>query len=538
MKKEKTIAPNLLDKLEAWCSLYQLQIMMGILLVFTLFSALLFNMRVSEGGDDSTYIIRAVNFIKEGRYPSFQGPVYPMFLSLVIGVFGVNLGILKLSSFVVMLASMWGFYKVFKQRIRYSLLFATLLLASVSSYYVYFTSQTYSEGLFILLQLPVFALTFRIYDKGTNYKQLLLLSAAVLLTVMTRTIGVGVLVSVLLFFILNKRYKETLWILGGFFVLLAVVLLVKVAIWQNGFFDDGQASTLMYKHPYQMDQGKETLGGFFMRFIDNSKLYLSKHFLRMVGLRSATVLSLSSGLTLLLYGIFLFGVYKSFTKNKYLFFVGVYSAVMLGTTFVVLQKIWDQYRLITPYMPFMIMVLIYGLRQLTKLLTGKWSQYVLLALVFVSLSGSALQSFDKIDLLTLRKNLNGDLYEGYTDDWRHYLSMAEYVGKELPKESYVAVRKPNMARIYGNGKKFYGIYRFESNDADALLKRLKDRNVSHVIMASLRKNPRINNGQTINTLQRYLYVISKKYPRAIKMEHQIGKIEPAYLFRIDYEAAK
>ena len=35
-------------------------------------SLLLFNLRISEGGDDSTYIIRASNLLNDGTYPSFQ----------------------------------------------------------------------------------------------------------------------------------------------------------------------------------------------------------------------------------------------------------------------------------------------------------------------------------------------------------------------------------------------------------------------------------------------------------------------------------
>ena len=58
-------------------------------------SLLLFNMRVSEGGDDSTYLCRAMEVVASGRYPDFQGPAYPLFLSLFIFAFGFNLILLK-----------------------------------------------------------------------------------------------------------------------------------------------------------------------------------------------------------------------------------------------------------------------------------------------------------------------------------------------------------------------------------------------------------------------------------------------------------
>lgn len=541
MNSKKRSASDAFTIVEVWCAKHQLLLIGLILGLFSFLSLLLFNLRVSEGGDDSTYIIRAVNFINDGTYPSFQGPLYPLFLSLFVGLFGIQLGLLKLTSFALMLVSIWLFYRIFRQRISYTLLFATLFISSLSSFYIYFSSQTYSEALFILLQLPVFGLVFRLIESDSQsfqWKQLLLLSLLIVVGYLTRTVGLGALIAVVVFMGLHKRYKELGLLLISCAGMLFMLMLLKNAIWQNGWFDGGQAGTLLYKHPYQLEQGKETFAGFITRFIENSRLYLSKHFLHMVGLKDVAIKSTNGLVTLLLYSLFLFGAYRAFKANKYLLFTAIYVATMLGITFVVLQKLWDQYRLIVPFFSLMVLVLLYGVFQLAEVSKSKWVKRLALALVIVSVGSVFTQSLSDVDLLTLRKNIRGDLYEGYTDDWRNYLSMAEYVGDELPEQTYVAVRKPNMARIYANGKKFYGIYRYDTENPDELLQRLKERRVSHVIMASLRKNPAVNNGQTINTIQRYLYIISQKYPLVFKLEHQIGSSEPAYLFRVDYNAAK
>ncbi len=112
-------------------------------------SLLLFNLRISEGGDDSTYIIRAYNLLNEGVYPSFQGPFYPMFLSLVIGITGIKLGLLKLTSLLFMGMFFILFYKTFKSRIEPVVLYPVLFLLSVNSYVLYFSSQTYAESMFM-----------------------------------------------------------------------------------------------------------------------------------------------------------------------------------------------------------------------------------------------------------------------------------------------------------------------------------------------------------------------------------------------------
>ena len=135
--------------------------------LFTLTSLLLFNVRVSEGGDDSTYIIRALNLWNKGTYPTYQGPVYPMGLSLIAGIGGLKLGLLKVTSLVFLVGFLVLFYRSFKNRISNTTLFLTLLLFSVNSFVAYFSSQTYSEALFMLLQIPVFLLLFNYSDRQT-----------------------------------------------------------------------------------------------------------------------------------------------------------------------------------------------------------------------------------------------------------------------------------------------------------------------------------------------------------------------------------
>ena len=51
-------------------------------------------------------------------------------------------------------------------------------------------------------------------------------------------------------------------------------------------------------------------------------------------------------------------------------------------------------------------------------------------------------------------------------------------------------------------------------------------------MAKLRKNSNVNNGLTINTVQRALSLYSSKNPTGLKIIHQIGNSESAYLFEL------
>ncbi len=512
------------------------------LVVMCLFGLSLFNLRISEGGDDSAYISRAMDLLASGRYPSYQGPLYPMFLSVVLALVGFNLTILKLTSFLFILLGQWLTYLTFRNRTGFIMLFATLFLSAVNSWYLFFASQTYSEAMFILIQNGFIYLFLNFFNHKSvqspvaQMTSLAVVAFIILLAFLSRTAGFGLAIAAVLFLIAYKYYRQALYLTGLFAFMLVVWLGVRSIMWEQIPNSGKQMHELMQKHPYDSTQGEEDLAGFGQRFVDNSRLYLSKHFVKMIGFKKSDNKEHNGWITLLLYVLFLYALYKSYCDNRNLFFIGLYLAVMLGITFVSLQKLWDQYRLIVPYLPLMVFFMLYGLYQLfAGIKKGRYLS-LLLVLIFSGFVSSASRSVRQVDIPVLVSNLHGNKYEGYTPDWENFLRMSEYVGKNLGADSYVACRKPDMARLYAGGKKFYGIFRFDDEDADLLLNALKNKGVTHLLLASLRKNPEINSGDVINTLHRYMGFIVQKYPNAFELVHQIGVEEPAYLFRINYNA--
>lgn len=188
----------------------------------------------------------------------------------------------------------------------------------------------------------------------------------------------------------------------------------------------------------------------------------------------------------------------------------------------------------------MILVESYGLYALASLVFKRKTSITIAAVIcLLSASLSAVSSTKKIDIMCLRSNMKGDKFEGYSPDWANYLKMCEYVGQTFSADDYAACRKPNMARIYAGGKKFYGVYTFNSEDPDTLLLNLHKNGVTHVILGSMRRDPRVNDGTIINTLHRYVSFIAQKYPTSFDLVKTIGtqQSEPTYLLKINYEAA-
>lgn len=542
MKKQTEDKPtaSYYSRLEEFLSRHHQVLFYWSLALMALFSLFLFNLRISEGGDDSAYITRAMDLLDSGRYPSYQGPLYPMFLAIVLSITGFNLFLFKCTSLIFMLMGQWLLYRTFRNRIAWVVLFAALFLTSVNSWYLFFASQTYSEAMFIFIQNVFLFVMIHFYTKKTTdegsfeWKLPLIAAAIIVMAFLIRSAGFGLAIAAVVFLLSYKKYKKAVILVVLFLSMAGSWMVVRNAVWPTIPNKGKQLKELMQKHPYDTAEGEETVAGFFQRFADNSNLYLSKHFVKMIGFRGHDSKTTSGLISLLLYALFIYGVVMAYRNHPPLFLVGIYLSVMLGITFFSVQKLWDQYRLIIPYFPLMILFLLYSLVQLVARKNQGRRLGWILVLVALCFSLSAVHALHQVDTKVLMSNVRGNKYEGYTPDWQNFLKMSEYVGKNMTDTDLVACRKPDMARLSADGKKFYGIFRFDSEDPDVLLNELQNRGITHILIASLRKNPAENNGEVINTLHRYMAFILQKYPGAFVLVHQIGEDEPAWLFKVSY----
>ena len=508
-----------------------------------LFSFLLFNFRVSEAGDDSAYILRAYNFINEFKFPTFQGPLYPIFLSLFIFIFGLNITLLKSISLVSILAHLYLFYKAFKGSVSSFLLVFVLIIISFNGHLLYYSSQTFSEAFFMMLQALFFFYFFKYFVSVEKipgikfyWEKYFLLGTLILCLGLTRSIGYGAFLAVVIFFIITMRWKALLFSTGGFLINYGLIALIKKYIFNiSGSQFSSQLNQLMQKDPFDVSKGTENLMGFIVRFWDNSNLYLSKHLFRFIGFRSEGAVDTSIILTILIYALFIVAIYFAYKKNRYLLFTGIYLAVLIGITFIIVQARWDQSRLIIIFLPLIVLFLFSGLYYLSRLKSFGILKVVLPILMVIIFFTNFQQTVTKVKQNQdyLMSHLSGNEFFGMSPDWINYIKMSQWAADNLAEDAVIACRKPSISFIYAK-RKFYGIYRIKTKDPDELLQNLKENNVQYVIMASLRKYPNQKTEYTINTVKRYLYYIQQKYPQKIRFIKQIGVDEKAFLFEIIY----
>ncbi|MCQ2253094.1 MAG: tetratricopeptide repeat protein [Bacteroidales bacterium] len=515
-----------------------------------LMSFILFNPDVSVGGDDSTYLEAASFFANGKEFPTWHGPMYPMMLSLVIKIFGFNVVLFKILSVLFFTVSVYFIYRVLSQIASHTVALVSTVLSSISYMILVCASSTYSEPFFMMLQSLFFYMLFALWNKLSEWEALdsklflkkniiwfSLLALLVFLMYQTRSLAIVVVPAVILLLVCLRKYKSAI-VYGAASVLIHLAnTIYRSVVWDTESVSFGkqlQANFLV--DPYHPDLGYETLGGYFDRLWVNSEFYLSKHLMKLCGFWGYHENIVSPFITVLVLLVLLLAGYYCFRHNRKLFCVFAYVAAMLGVSFVMLQTLWDQERLVLIYFPLILGFVFYPIYDLCK----NRLRFLPKILVAVLLLSIGLQTMKTADW-DISDNFDSGSYSSYSTDWRNYMMASKWAGENLPEGSVVICRKGQMSWIAANATdkvRFHSIYRLHYDDADSMralfLDTLKG---THVIMANIRLDPYKPNDKTITTIRYSLRNITNKYTSILKLVKKFGTQEPAYLFEFDTTAA-
>ncbi len=532
--------PSLLEKADLLFAGKEKSIFIFGLSATFLITMLLFEPKVSIGGDDSIYINRAYNLIHNGTFPAFQGPLYPVILSLFIAILGINVIALKMLSVLFLIGHFFFLFKVFSKYFSPFLLLVFTLLMSFSAPLLAYGSMTYSEAFYLFLQsgflfcFDKYFLSRPAVNKFQIDKPIVIIGVLLFSLFLTRNVGLVALIAVIAFFIFQKSWKTAISTLAVFGAMLLVYQLMKVTLWDISDTQiSGQGSTLLLKNSFKPEMGNETAIGFLQRLIVNSVYYLGFHLFNIFGVSSSESFIIQIFIALIVYILLIKGLLLNRKASPFWFFTGLYILITCAVTFLVLQIYWNQERLIIIAAPLMMAFLLHtlsmqftsGLRRLS------WVFMIFVSiLIYANLSGTITTIPGRIDVM--RHYVQGEDLYGYPPDWQNYLSMVRWTKANLPPDAYVACRKPGMAFIYSKGKNFHGIWRVPSDDPEKLYRLLKDAGVTHVIKASLRTNPDLEESPLINTVRNYLQIINEAYPDKMVLVHTEGEKWPAYLYEI------
>lgn len=496
---------------------------------------------VSVGGDDSTYLQSAYNFAEGIAFPTWQGPVYPMLIGSISKIFGFHIILFKFLSVIFFAISVYLTHRLFS---RFANAFAAVSVSAISAVcymLLLYASSTYTEPFFMMLQSGFLLYLLEIMQREPAWSapgnrsmwrkyfiHFGLLALAGYVMFQTRSLAIVVIPLTIAYLVLSRKYKPAAVFAGA-----AVLCHIVNTVYRRLFWDvesvsfRSQLDSIMLINPYEPSKGYETLGGYLGRFWDNSMLYLSKHFMKMFGLFDYDARVVSTSITVFMLLLLLSAGIYLWKRNRNLFVVYGYSVAMMGVTFVMLQKLWDQERLVMIYFPLVLGQLIY-------ILYNVCSKAVAVPVLIAGLifTANLVRTIGRADT-NLASHFDSGTYRSYTDDWRNYMLASRWASDSLPKGSVVICRKSQMSWIAADGAnnvKFQGLYKLHTFDSDSMCGMLLDTlQGTHAILANLRLNPYEPNGKTITTMRNSLRVMMTNHLGKVKFIKQFGDREPAYL---------
>jgi len=540
----KKTAGNSFDELEAVFEKHHRNIFYVLLLLSVLVSALLFDAKISLGGDDASYIQRGWQFLHDGKFPYFQGPGYPLFLALFISFMGMSVIGLKVVSLLCYAAFIALTYFAFRRRIPYTVLFAVLIFIAFNNYMQYYASQTYTECYFLFLESLCFLITFKIIEASRkelrfaeqikiNYGKWIALGVVFTILSITKTIAFVCIGSLLIYFIFQKQYKEAALAIISFIIIRGIYEIIVRSLY--GAEDYGQFELALRVNPYRPELGHETLAGMANRFYINFIVFLSVRLYHLLNFPTADSAPVNITLAFATAIVFLIFTFYSYRKNKFIFFTAIYCLVLITGIFLGVSINWLQERLIVIVVHFIFIVLFYNFYLLANrnALARNLFFSVSILMLFFIMARTTTAIADNIPIL--KKNLAGDKYYGYPADMKNYFLLNEWAADNLPANSVILARKPELAFIAARGKHtFEGIYNVSTLDPDSVAMEWKSKHIQFVLLASLRAHLEKNDGNIVNPAQYMIIPYAKKYPNNIRQIKRIGDSEPAVLFQIRY----
>lgn len=540
--QQATAKPDLFNSLDHWIEsrkLFLLLLLMGITAGLALWQ---FNPKLTFATDDAGYINRAYSFLNEGKFPTYQGPLYPIFLSLVIAVSGLNLIVLKYCSLVLIILHIGFFAAAFYKKVPNIVLFFTLFTFSLNPYYLYYASHTFNEAFMMVVQAIFFwVLMNKLPEMEENdslkstWKHWLIFGLLLLLLHQTKSIAIIAFAAFFVYFLLKKKWWQAVYSMGFF----GVITVAYRVILQYGFgvVFSSQADFLKRKSFYDPAQGNEDMMGYLVRFYENFGNYVSVHFYKILGLRGphslqilgeqpSTAATPSYLFSLIFIALSIFALIVLFKYNRVALIVLLYAAAIFVASFFALQSFWNQDRLIMPFVPLILLAFYTALYYWIK---NKEQAFLKPALLVFMLVISVLQfpltvKASKSNAQIRTQYYKGNAHFGTSPAIATFIQTCEWSGKNLGGENLrIVTNKPEEAFVYGNGLKF-GRINAKRLSADELLNLLKEGAYTHIMIDRLGANA----GLAYQT-------IFNSYPDKLELVVQSGQGDNAtYLFRIIY----
>lgn len=426
-----------------------------LLAIQMILAILLFDPKLFTGGDNAVYInlgqallegkgYRDLNKPDEPIHTQYP-PGFPLMLAAVMMIFGQSIIALKLFVLFCGLTAFYLFFLISREFFKEKYYLAVTAYALVPVLIIYY-HWLLSEIPFLLLNLTALFLLIKAEKNKLFYYPSFFCAY---FAFFTRTTGIALILSVLFFLLIRKRYRELAVFLAGFIILFAAWMIPVGRHARTG----GYLDQFFYRNYYQPELGKINLMDFLGRITHNFIFYF------FTILPQSLFAPVKNQVLLAALGLMTLGliIYGFVLRRQQWSAMEIYLIFGLGIL-LAWPEVWSSDRFLLPLLPILIIYAVCGLLNLRKVLAYARPT---LTVLFLLINLWALLDLAQPTVANNLRFLRGDRYAGYTTDWRRYFETIEWIKTNTPGQSVIMARKPEFVYLLAKRKSF--VYPYTSD---------------------------------------------------------------------------
>jgi len=416
---------------------------------------------------------------KKIAYHKHYPPGYPFVMATFMSVFGTEVAIAKnINGFLLMLSAILLFSILKKIKFNIHLAFVATLFMLHNYHILYFSMYMYSEISFMFFLFLFFYAYLLSLEKDafwkTPYFYIAVFSMVSLFYI--KTMAIGILGGFTIYLLINKKWKEAIGY-NSLTLLFYAPWMIRMSNLGGGSY----TSQLLAKNPYRMEMGKMEFLDWFTRFGINFKRYLSVEIpdgiipMNPIYNYKNDVELLNWVIGVVLVAFIVFGLIKLKKHSLFLFLslAGLFGILLFW------PEVWFGKRFITPILPILTSLFLFGIYALVELLLKKMkfkNEKTISNLLPFSFLLFFIFSNQSNAYLTY--TANGEFAPKYSN----YFKAAKWIKNNTSDTSITACRKPNLFHVYS--EKYVTQYKKDTL-TENVLAQLDKRKVTHVIVESL-----------------------------------------------------
>lgn len=436
--------------------------------VYVLLSVLTFDIRLFTGGDNVVYVILAESIVSGQGYRNIhvagepehaKFPIgFPLILSLFMGVFGKNLIVFKLFVLLTGIVSVYFMYKICEHVIgKY-----THLVMSV-----YITVPLLLEfNHWVLTEIPFLCLVLiAVYcviqaEKGMAYMYYVAF-AAVLCALFIRSAGISLVVALLAYLLMKKKYS--------FFGVFLVLFVASAAFWLLRNMRISESSIyveqFLLRNPYWLESGRIGVRDLLIRMWNNFINYM------LVDMPETLLALFRSAWAYGVIGVLftVCAIIGFVRRMRHVPVIALYSVCALVLV-LCWPHVWISARFLIPLVPFFLIFWYEGLAWVGHAVRFKYLAIVVVVMLVTS-NVIALAMRIEPTMSNNIRHLKGEHYAGYSRDWQHYFELIDWIDQNVPDSAIIMARKPEYVYLIAHNKTIGYPYTDDQTETQRLVER-------------------------------------------------------------------